>query len=151
KQLKSLLIAASESPYYREVLTHAGVLNGVGKLDLDAFGSVPLLDKGILRSRFSDLLTNRGSSGRSYVNYSGGSTGEPVRFFQDFEYRSWNQALSIYLDKASGFEVGMRQVRLWGAHRDLMMGKVAPSVAVSRWLRNEVWLNAFEMTSSNMR
>jgi phenylacetate-CoA ligase len=39
---------------------------------------------------------------------------------------------------------------LWGSERDLFVGKERFRTRLGRWLRKEIWLNAFRMTSEHM-
>jgi len=52
----------------------------------------PVLTKDIIRSRFDELKSNDLRRRKWYFNTSGGLTGEPVRFIQDWEYAAKSEA-----------------------------------------------------------
>ena len=142
--------AATEVPYYRNLLAESGIL-GEGRVQLDCWPAIPLLDKEILRHRFSELAAPSKRGKRIYANTSGGSTGNPVRFLQDREYAVRKQAIKYLFNEWSGHGFGGRQVKLWGSTRDLFVGGETVRVRLGRWLRQELWLNAFRMTPAQMR
>jgi phenylacetate-CoA ligase len=39
---------------------------------------------------------------------------------------------------------------LWGSERDLFVGKETPKIRLGRWLRNEIWLNTFNVSAEQM-
>lgn len=138
-------------PYYRRVLGGRGVLRSDGSIAAEGFSRIPLLDKKIIRTHFHELRSDDLDKRDWYENTSGGSTGEPVRFIQDRHYREMSVAVKILYDLWSGYAIGDRKVLLWGSERDLLRGKEDPKVQAGRWLRNEVALNAYRMTPSQMR
>ncbi|MFQ5753862.1 MAG: phenylacetate--CoA ligase family protein, partial [bacterium] len=86
-----------------------------------------------------------------YENSSGGSTGEPVRLIQDRYYRDWVLAIKMLDDLWGGYLSGEKKMLLWGSERDLLVDRETLKFRLSKWLRNEIWLNAFRMTSDKMR
>jgi phenylacetate-CoA ligase len=149
--LRSLLRSAHERvPYYREILSKHGLVDG-GDVRLERFSSLPLLDKEILRGRFEDLKSDDLKTRKWRQNTSGGSTGEPVRFIQDRAQHSWALAAKQLFNHWSGYKTGMPRIRLWGSERDLLVGSETLKTKISRWLRNEHYLNAFRMGENRMR
>ena len=136
--------------YYRAILSQAEVVDDNGQVHLDRFQNIPFLTKGTLRSRFEDLKSDDLSQRRWQENTSGGSTAEPVRFIQDMNYHDNMLAVKALFDSWSGCPPGHKKALLWGAERDLYVGKITWHVRGSRWLRNQVWLNAFRMGMGNM-
>jgi len=143
--------AYQHCPYYRRILSEAGVVDSRGRVELAHFCRIPLLTKDILRKKLDELKSSDLHRRRWYYNTSGGSTGEPVRFIQDAEYRLWARAVKILFDSWTGYKVGEPKVLLWGSERDLFVGKETLRVRAIRWLKNETWLNAFRMTIDDMR
>ena len=59
RRLRALLEhAARHVPYYREVLTESGVWQAPGRVVLERFEDLPLLDKATIRSRYEDLKSD---------------------------------------------------------------------------------------------
>jgi len=145
-----LLHAYHHVPYYREVLTSAGVANDSGTVNLKYFEQIPLLDKVTIRAHFRDLKSDDLAARKWYRNTSGGSTGEPVMLIQDRNFSDWTKAISILNDIWAGYASSARKIRLWGSERDLLIGKETLKSRFIRWTNNEVWLNAFRMTPAQM-
>lgn len=151
ERLRALLRHAhAHVPYYRRLLSESGVVGASGDIDLEAFANIPLLDKATIRERFDELTSDDLGRRRWTYNFSGGSSGEPVRLIQDEDYVSWAAAAKLLYDGWSGRRIGDRHVRLWGSERDLLVGRETSRVRAGRWIRNEVWLNSFRMTAEDL-
>jgi len=149
-RLESLLKHAYEHvPYYREQMVLSGLVEK-GRIRLDSFERLPFLAKDILRDSFRSLQSDDLGSRKWYENSSGGSTGKQAIFIQDDTYRNWAQANKILFDEWSGRSIGDRQIRMWGSVRDIMVGKETWRTHTGRWLRNEIWLNAYNMSNDRM-
>lgn len=148
---KLIRYAHAHVPYYREALGAAGVIDGSGRFDAGRFSEIPLLDKATIRAHYDDLATDELELRKWYVNTSGGSTGEPIKLIQDRQYESWNRAVKLLHNRWTGYTMGSGEARLWGSRRDLLVGRETTWTYASRWLKNEIWLNAFAMTPEEMR
>lgn len=143
-RLRRLLLHAYDKvPYYRETLAAAGVVKK-GRLDLDNFTRLPLLDKALIRERFDDLNASDAASRGAKVNTSGGSTGEPVRFLQDRESDEWKLATKQLFNSWTGYRQGEPVALLWGAGRDL--DEAGWRTKLGTALRAELRLNAYLMS-----
>ena len=117
-KLKVLLLYASQNvPYYERVLKEAGVVKN-NEVFLENFDKIPILTKQIIRREEKNLISRIKRRG-AYENLSGGSTGEPISFFQDKYYNEWNTADKLFIKKNNGQNVGDKELRLWGSERDL--------------------------------
>ncbi|TXK89622.1 phenylacetate--CoA ligase family protein, partial [Parageobacillus sp. SY1] len=152
KRLSNLLLHAYRHvPYYREILKESGVITSKEQVNLSSFEKIPFLTKDIIRKEFEQLKSDDLNNREWYLNTSGGSTGEPVQFIQDKEYSEWSHAIKLLDDQWSNREIGDKQIRLWGSERDLLVGQETTKVRIGRYIRNERWLNAFRMTSEQMK
>lgn len=139
-------------PYYHQVLGGAGVVNASGNVHLERFTQIPALEKATLRARFEELKSDDLHRRKWFYNYSGGSTGEPVQVIQDRYFGNWFNAAMILEDLWSGHSIGEEtKVLLWGSERDLFVGRETLKVQLLRWIMNEIWLNAFRMTTEQMQ
>ncbi len=151
ERLKKLILHSYHHvPYYRELLRSSGVIDNSGFVKLDKFENIPLLDKKSIHYNFENLKSDDLNSRKWYENASGGSTGQPIRLIQDDEYANWRSAVKILYDRWTGCKFNDRKLLLWGSERDLFFGNENWRIRFGRWLRNEVWFNAFRMTRSNM-
>jgi phenylacetate-CoA ligase len=112
--------AWENTQYYRDVLSECGVIRD-GKVDLDYFENIPFLTKDIIRRQGVGLKARALPKGRHpYPNRTGGSTGEPVTYWQDSYYWDINVATKLYHFEVLGKEVGELEMKIWGSDRDLV-------------------------------
>jgi phenylacetate-CoA ligase len=86
-----------------------------------------------------------------YVNSSGGSTGSPVSFLQDREYRSWCRATEkYYFQNFLGIDYDRTpKVVLWGSERDALRQRDI-SGQIYNWITNTLFLNSFKISDQIM-
>lgn len=143
--------ASTHVPYYRDLFREVGLVDATGKPIRERFAALPLLDRGTVRVQFDRLVADDHVRRGCTLDTTGGSTGEPVRFLRDRETVDWHNALSILFDAWSGYSLCEPRIWLWGSERDLFVGRETWKTRFSRWMRNEIWLNAFRMTPEQMR
>jgi phenylacetate-CoA ligase len=136
-RLEALLRHAWERvPYYREVLESCGAVRP-GRVDLDRFTEIPFLTKDIIRAEGDRLRARSLPGGRkAYPNASGGSTGEPVRFWQDSGYWDTTIAVRTYHFSTVGKHLGEREMKIWGNERDLFEGTLGWKATLQNWAYN---------------
>jgi phenylacetate-CoA ligase len=136
--------AALHTVYYREVMEEAGVWTPDAGADLDRFAQLPVLDKTTARTRFDDLVSDDLATRTWHYDSTGGSTGEPVRLVRDTVYGDWSRAMSMAVDEITNCDRAGRKLVIWGSVRDLE-GHETWRARLGRWLRNEAWLNSFNL------
>lgn len=117
QRLRALLAHAySHVPYYREVLTQAGLQNGeVGSLaDLQ---HLPFLTKPLIRANLERLKADR-ARGLARFN-TGGSSGEPLIFFIGKERVSHDVAAKWRATRWWGVDIGDPEIVVWGSPIEL--------------------------------
>jgi len=118
KNLYALIQYASQNiPYYQQVIKEHNIQFSEDTIfeDIKKF---PLLTKKIIRNHFDKLHRFRDKT--YYPNTSGGSTGEPVVFYQDKEYLSWANATKRLFNEWAGRKLGEPMVKLWGSLSDIL-------------------------------
>jgi phenylacetate-CoA ligase len=131
-------------PYYAKIMNEIG-----DSFDEDPVGylqHLPILTKEIIREHFDELKSSDLERRKWYFNTSGGSTGEPVRFIQDWEYAARAGAISLLYSKLIGREIGELKVQIWGSERDVMEIREKARVRFINKLTNTIVLNSFHMT-----
>jgi len=127
--------------YYREALDR----------DSD-WTEVPTLTKGLIRKNFERLQSDGPRSSDWLTTSSGGSTGQPVTFVQDNQYREWSAATELFFyRRLIRVDFGcVPAVVLWGSERDLFGQSESLKHRVRNWLLNTTLLNSFRMTDRDM-
>ncbi len=140
-QLEKLLRHAYRTtPYYRELF----------KAEPSDISQIPPLEKRHIREQLARLCSEAVPQQHRIKNATGGSTGEPLTFYQDRNY--WNQRnLSVYyFDQWAGWNFGERQLIIWGALSDMGSPREWRHQLNNFW-RNHYWLNGFHLTDLRMR
>jgi len=150
KLLVQLLTHCKQSvPYYARVMHNMG--DSFYENPKEYLRRFPILTKDILRNRFDDLKSTDLTRRKWYFSASGGSTGEPVKFIQDWESAARSGAVSLLYSKLAGREIGESEVNLWGSARDITESTEHWRARFINKLSNTIILNTFYMTPSRMR
>ncbi len=131
-------------PYYKDVLEKAGVITE-GRVLLENFKNIPPLTKQIIRSEGDNLLPRRYDGKGRYENTSGGSTGEPVRFYQDSRYEQLNTANKLYFNRVLGKRPGDAEIKLWGSDRDIIQGSLTAKDRLINFFYNRRFFNCYNL------
>jgi phenylacetate-CoA ligase len=110
--------AAEHVPYYRDLFRENGIRPEQIRSPQD-FLRVPILTKATLQQRLAEMVAEDRDRKQGSANASGGSTGKPVRFFQDAEYWDRAYANQSFVDSWWGIRPGDRTAWVWGADRDI--------------------------------
>lgn len=143
-----LLHAASRSPFYASRIDPS--IQEVIFLDpLKALSLIPVLGKNDLRSHATEILVEM--SRGTFVNRSGGSTGQPVEVYQDRKFQASSLATTLLMYEWAGKRIGDSHALLWGAERDLVKGGLGFKQHLADFIGNRITLNAFRLSPERMR
>ena len=106
--------AGAHSPYYAKVLSGLGL----PLRTLEELGEVPILTKKRIRENFEDLQCTNLPRARFVASRTGGSTGEPMRYYWDKRGMDWNRASVYRSAEWAGTALGERTVQMSGSHFD---------------------------------
>jgi phenylacetate-CoA ligase len=134
-------------PYYKDILND---LNSLETFDFGYLKKIPFLTKDLIKQNFQQLSPEDLNKTKYYINSSSGSTGVPAKFIQDLHYFEYKQATKFLFNQWCGCHVGDRQIIIWGSTRDIFSGKNSLKTSFGRWIRNEIWLNAFQMPPGDL-
>jgi phenylacetate-CoA ligase len=144
-RLRQLLMSAMGSPYYAGLITERGI--GPVNAELSDLRRLPFLTKAMLREA-GDSLRIAGAGGVR-ENYSGGSTGVPIRFWQDRGCRIEMDAATKLANRRAGVFPGARVAKLWGAPLD--RSKIEGWRGRLRlWALNMRYYDSFDMGAGRM-
>ena len=111
----------------------------------------PILTKDILRKEFENLKSDDLNNRKWFYNTSGGSTGEPVRFIQDMEFRMLQRHIAYEQKSWSGYEFGEFMVKIWGNEKEILSDKKNYKAIFLDWLKNVKFLNSFRMGEKEIK
>ena len=115
-KLRNLINHAYKNvPYYREVFDR----HGIGPQDIrssDDLVKVPILTKDIIRKNFPDRITAAlNGNGKDGIWTTGGSTGEPLKFYADIKSSSIAWAAFFRFCRWTGYNWGDSIAVFWRA------------------------------------
>lgn len=148
ERLEALLLdCVQHVPAYQGCLTEE-------EIHADPFAALrrlPPVRKTDIRANPDAYLNTSIPASARIANVTGGSTGQPLRFFMDraqveqYEAARW-RGLSWY-----GITFGSRSVMIWGNPIELGQNAQAKHAARERLLKNRVILSAYELNGQTLR
>ena len=137
-------------PYYRRTFDGAGFHPEDLQKDLSYLLKLPILTKAKIRENFQDMITTEQKLRRGMSSLStSGSTGQPLVFMQDSNYRDYVTADIQRHIGWVGWKLGDLQAVIWGRSGDRSF-KQRIRANLINWIWNRFQLNAFEMTEGKM-
>jgi len=146
RSLRWLLRASQQSPYYKYCLDSFGV--DPEQFTLDDLGRFPFLTKKVMRQQ-KERLRLPDAKG-VYENYSGGSTGAPTRFWQDYPFKVHLSVATRRCNEMAGAFPGARVAKLWGAPQDKKKIEGWRG-RLKLWLLNQRYYDTFDMGHERMQ
>ena len=148
KKLYALIRYANQNiPYYQQITKEHNIKFSEDTIfeDIKKF---PLLTKEIIRNHFDKLHRFRDKT--YYRNTSGGSTGEPVVFYQDKEYLDWANATKCLFNEWAGRKPGDPMVKLWGSLSDILGSGEGFKGYLRQQISGIIILSTYRMTEEDM-
>lgn len=144
-RLRALLEESAKSPYYGAVLRERRIRPE--EFTLADLPRLPFLTKDVLREH-GERLRIPDARG-AFENHSGGSTGIPVRFWQDARYRVHMSVTTRIANERAGAFPGARVAKLWGAPQDRRQIEGWRG-RTKLWLLNMRYFDTFDMGPDRM-
>jgi len=135
-------------PYYHQVFRELGLKPEDIKTTTDLL-KLPLLTKEDIRNNIDKLVAKNYSRQKLIPDSTGGSTGEPMKFFVDKTALSWSMAAAYREWSWAGYNIGDKMVYLWGAPQDLSRQTELKTRLVDL-IRRRKMLDAFNMTEKTL-
>lgn len=147
EKLKELIqIAFDTIPYYKEKEININLKN----FSYSDFQKIPVLTKDIIREKGEELLNMQYSKMKEvYRNTSGGSTGEPLEFYQTKDQGISGVSNYLYALHLNGITSYDKSIDLWGAERDMHSTKNNSNI--KSIIHNKTTLNTFVLNESIMK
>jgi phenylacetate-CoA ligase len=134
-------------PYYRERYQREDIHPQDVK-SWEDFRRLPYLTREDVNNHLDDLVSPE-FRGRLWQSRTGGSTGEPMRFYVDSSFHTWNGARVRLTRGWYGVRDGDKIAWVWGAERD--MPGWSRKERLMAQIRRHRYLNAFHMTEDTMQ
>ncbi|MBQ4888544.1 phenylacetate--CoA ligase family protein [Shewanella sp. MMG014] len=153
KKLNLLLQHAYEKvPEYRKRIRLAGLVENeiVNLTSVKQLSEMKILSKKDIIECGSMMTSSDISTRQAYLNSTGGSTGTPLSFYQDNQFKQAKaQTFNQVLDwrKVSPYD---DRVDLWGAERDTFIGKKGFIQKLKEFSTNRIIHNSFNMKESDI-
>ncbi len=148
RKLRRLLASAADHcPFYARRFEDVGLDASDPRLDLDDLKELPTLTKDDVRANL-DQMSWPGCPGGLKPYNTGGSTGQPLRFYIDNARAAADAAARLRARAWSGVHPGDAEILLWGAPTELRINDRARRFRDA--LLNQFILNAFDMTRRTM-
>ena len=140
-KLRNLLEHAFKCvPFYRELWKSVGFKPA--DFNRHTFQQLPLLTKQDIKQHIQEL-TCLSLQSRALFNSTGGSTGEPLQFYQDRIFPTLFYAAAIRHNRWTGWQPGEAVLRLWGNPADTGYGCLRK---LNRRLMGYTIFNAFQLS-----
>ncbi len=137
-------------PYYRHLFDRVGFRPEAVLDDVAALRRLPILTKATIRANFDALLTTE-SRRRAHLSQltTGGSTGHPLVFMQDNDFRDYVTAdLHRHLGWA-GWQFGQIHAYIWGTNFEVALAQ-SLRTRLMDWVLNRFVTNAYVLTDESM-
>jgi phenylacetate-CoA ligase len=144
---RALIHAQAHIPYYRELFQSIGFNPTTADLPTD-LQKLPVLTKAEVRSHLDRLQMEGKTAVQVYENATGGSTGEPLKFYQDERYRTTAASLDAYVLSWWGINPYDKTGFVWGADREFH--ELSFNERVYEWRARRRGLNAFRMNDESL-
>jgi phenylacetate-CoA ligase len=137
-------------PYYHRIFDQVGFVPGNLMNDPASFRKIPLLTKKVINEHFNELITiDPHQQNHLTRNCTGGSTGHPLIFIQDDNFRDYVTADIHRHIEWTGWKIGECHAYIWGSDYEVTSQKAFRS-RLMNWCLNRFIANAFTLCDESM-
>jgi phenylacetate-CoA ligase len=147
---KLLLYAYEYVPYYHRTFDQVGFRPDDVLSNLDSLRKLPIITKATIRENFDDMHTIENKRGARMSRLTtGGSTGHPLVFMQDTDFRDYVTAdIHRHLGWA-GWQFGQLHAYIWGASFEVPTSQ-SLRTRLMDWVLNRFLTNAYVLSEESM-
>jgi len=137
-------------PYYQRIFDEVGFHPDEILTDLNSLHKVPVLTKSIISQNFEDMMTIEPERRASLSQLTtGGSTGQPLVFMQDSNFRDYVTAdIHRHLGWV-GWKLGQLHAYIWGANFEVSSAQSLRTHLMD-WILNRFTINAYVLSDETM-
>ena len=148
-ELKNLLLYCIENvPAYKGFKY---LKEKIEKDPSEAIGEFPVLEKKNFIKNFDYYLSERVDISKCILNRTGGSTGEPVKFYMDRETVEWYEAARYLGLSWWGINIGDRCLMLWASRNDIRNSNNLKEKIKERFLKNRIIISSWDINEKNLK
>lgn len=149
QRLQSLLTHAYRNvPYYHRTFKTLSLKPADIKNSSD-INKLPVLTKDIIRKNLNDLIAKNYPRNTLIPSATGGSSGEPMKFFIDTDWKAWNMAAANREWNWAGYNIGDKMTYLWAAPQDVS-DQLKLKVKLFNLLNRTMFLDANQLTEKTL-
>ncbi len=148
EKIKELLAhAVANVPYYSQMFENLGA-EVQDFRNFNDFAQLPILTKDIIKQNYSKLVAENIPASGYFANATGGSTGEPLNFLQDYRFKAWADSARLrgWYNFAGHNCWDTDCAVLWGAVHDIKQNFSVKERALDYLKQGEIKLNAFNLS-----
>lgn len=135
-------------PYYSRIMS--GIETSYEADPVEYLNKFPILTRDLMRDHFDELKSKDLSHRHWYLNSTGGSSGEPAIFIQDWDYASKAGAIKLLFSRLVGKEIGEREIKLWGNLHDIKRSSEGFRANLVNIIKNLIFINSQYLTPQKM-
>lgn len=148
KKLKNLVSSAYHTiPYYKKIFSE-NHLHPSDITDFTDFQKLPLLHKNQIRQNPDQLISMITKKENLRKDFTSGSTGEPLVVYRDKTYSEYAKADLYRSYEFSGYRLGDKFARIWGAHRDAPTQNLF--ARLEQKINRTLFINTFKIHDEDM-
>ena len=150
KLYKMLTNAYQFVPYYQRIFDEVGFQPDQILSDINHIRKLPILTKPIIQENFDDLLTTEATRRAELRRLStSGSTGQPLTFMQDSNFRDYFTAYLQYHLSWGGWQIGLPHAYMGGASFETA-DRSSLREQLMDWTWNRFSTNAYSLSNEKL-
>lgn len=147
--LSSLVAYAYDTvPFYKNTFDRLGL----HPKDIRSFADytqLPVIKRQDIQEHLTEMVSGKVLENMRYLNFSGGTTGEPIRFYQDLRLREAMEANWLLCLSFAGWKPSDMVISIWGNPRDTNSTRVQKGLRP--WLAGQLVLNAYQYSKEEFK
>lgn len=149
QRLSRILSYAFEHvPYYHKMFKTVG-MQPTDIRNISDLNKLPILTKDIIRKNLSDLVPTNIQKNKLIPTATGGSTGEPMKFYINDNWNAWNMAAAYRQWSWAGYNVGDKMAYLWSAPQDISSQAMLKTRILNK-VHRTIFLDAHKLTEQTI-
>jgi len=150
ENLRLLVRHAYENTFYYHMVLKERGLKPEQIRTVEDLSKLPILTKADVRRNFDDLTAMNFYREKKIPYTTGGSTGEPLKFYVMKKQRSWETAAMLRACTWGGYELGDKLALIWGSPLDISESESMNKKIMNFFLRRSVF-DAYQLSQELMR